>query len=183
MASSVLIAARVSPQTKAHVAALAQRQQLTESAFLKRLVESMLQVAGAPMSDVLGPAEPRDRGARVYVRLRDDDRLLLRERATARGMPAATYASLLLRAHLRRLTPIPTQELVTLKRSVAELGAIGRNVNQIARVANETGHVAGLSVKDLQAMLRALEGLRDHFKTLIKANLMSWESGSADGEQ
>jgi hypothetical protein len=138
--------------TQAHVAVLAQRQQLTESAFLKRLVESMLQVAGAPITDVLGPVEPKDRVARVCVRLRDDDRLLLRERATARGLPAATYASLLVRAHPRCLTPLPTQELAALKRSVAELGAIGRNVNQIARVANETGRIVGLSVKDLQAI-------------------------------
>jgi hypothetical protein len=44
MTSSVLIAARVSPQTKARLAALASAQQLTESAFLKRLVESAFQV-------------------------------------------------------------------------------------------------------------------------------------------
>jgi hypothetical protein len=49
MTSSVLIAARVSPQTKARLAALANTQQLTESAFLERLVESAFQVI-SPLS-------------------------------------------------------------------------------------------------------------------------------------
>jgi hypothetical protein len=93
MTSSVLIAARVSPQTKGRLAALANAQQLTESAFLKRLVESAFQVMSPPSSEVIVPVQPRDRSARLYVRLRDDDRFLLRERAAARGMPAATYAS------------------------------------------------------------------------------------------
>src|ERR1700730_11694692 len=103
MTSSVLIAARVSPQTKARITALANAQQLTESAFLKRLVESAFQVIASSADEVAEPTKPRDRSARLYVRLRDDDRLLLRERAATRGMPAATYASLLIRAHLRKL--------------------------------------------------------------------------------
>src|SRR5215469_17754665 len=51
-----------------------------------------------------------------------EDRLLLRERATGRGMAPATYASVLVRAHLRGLAPLPKEELTALKRSVAELG-------------------------------------------------------------
>jgi hypothetical protein len=182
MTSSVLIAARVSPHTRARLAALASAQQLTESAFLKRLVESAFQVISPPTSEVVDPVQPRDRGARLYVRLFDDDRLLLRERAAARGMPAATYASLLIRAHLRRLTPLPTQELKELRSSLLAIGAIGRNLNQIARVANETGNVVGLTVKDLYALLRACEGLRDHFRKVITANLESWASGRPDTE-
>jgi hypothetical protein len=72
------------------------------------------------------------RDARLYVRLAPEDRILLSDRATARGMPSATYVSVLVRSHLRNLAPLPKEELLALKRSVAELGAIGRNVNQIA---------------------------------------------------
>ena len=128
MTSSVLIAARVSPQAKARLVALANAQQLTESAFLDRLVESTFQVMAPPSSEDVDSAEPGDRSARLYVRLREDDRLLLRER----GMPAATYASLLIRAHLRRLTPLPTQEFQEFRSSVLAVSAIGRNLNQIA---------------------------------------------------
>jgi hypothetical protein len=62
----------------------------------------------------------------MYVRLRHEDHLLLEARAWARGMRPATYASVLLRAHLRQLTPLPKEELLALKRSISELTAIGR---------------------------------------------------------
>jgi len=69
------------------------------------------------------------------IRLRPDDQILLRERAAARGMPPATYVSVLTRAHLRSLAPLPAEELLALKRTIGELGSIGRNLNQIARAA------------------------------------------------
>lgn len=76
------------------------------------------------------------RTARLMIRLGPDDKLLLRERAAARGMAPATYVSVLTRAHLRSLAPLPKDELLALKPTVAELGSIGRNWNQIARAAN-----------------------------------------------
>jgi len=65
--------------------------------------------------------------ARLMIRLRPDDQILLRDRAAARGMPAATYVSVLTRAHLRSLAPLPAEELLALKRTLGELGSIGRN--------------------------------------------------------
>jgi hypothetical protein len=35
----------------------------------------------------------------------------------------------LVRSHLRHLAPVPEDELLVLERSIAELGAIGRNLN------------------------------------------------------
>lgn len=157
-------------ETKRLVRSLAQQQQLTESALLMRLVETMLQTSGAIRTKTFDPPEQVARGARVYVRLRPEDHVLLRERASGRGMAAATYTSLLLRAHLRAVAPIPDRELAELKRSVAALGMIGRNLNQIARVANQTGRVNGPSVGDLRQLLRVCEVLRDHVKGLIRAN-------------
>jgi len=87
---------------------------------------------------------------------------------------------MVLRAQLRALTPLPERELLELKRAVGELGMIGRNLNQIARVANQTGNLTGPTPGDLRAVLRALEGLRDHVKRLMLANVKSWESGGAE---
>ena len=98
----------------------------------------------------------------------------------SRGMAAATYASVMLRTHLRGVVLIPDRELLELKRSVAELGAIGRNLHQIARMANQTGRVGGPSSQELQALLRACTALRDHVKQLVRANIASWESGHAE---
>jgi hypothetical protein len=95
-------------------------------------------------------------------------------------MRPATYASVLLRAHLRDLTPLPRAEFLALKRSIGELAAIGRNLNQIARTANEGGRLPDSSREEFRAMLKVCEALRDNTKALLKANLASWESGYAE---
>ena len=126
MVANHFIAARVSSEMKSRLKTLAEQRQLSESALLKRLLELTLDGAAEPQ---LGnPAGTRRvaRAARLYLRLRPDDQLLLAERSAARGMAAATYVSVLVRAHLRHLTPLPKDELVALKRSIAELGAIGQ---------------------------------------------------------
>lgn len=160
--------------------AVAEQQRVTESVLLKRLVESALLTPGMPNSQIVEPIEPVARNARVFVRLRAEDHVLLRERAGTREMATATYASIVLRTHLRGVALIPDRELLELKRAVAELGAIGRNLNQIARVANQSGRLAGPSSQDLLALLRACSGLRDHVKELIRVNTASWETGHAE---
>jgi hypothetical protein len=177
MVASSLIAARVTADMKQGFTAIAHRRGLSESTLLKRLIEASLVSAGAIPTRAPDPVEPVINGARVSVRLRADDLLLLRERARARQMPTGTYASLLIRAHLRTLTPLPTAELVASKASVAELGAIGRNLNQIARSLNQGDAHISLGLANLRALLKALWELRDHTKALIAVNLESWKIG------
>jgi hypothetical protein len=180
MAADAFIQCRVTSETKALIRALASQQQITESALVKRLLDMVLRSAvtlGIPKSE---PVDRAGRDARLYVRLDPNDRLLLRERAASRGMAAATYASVLIRSHLRNLPPLPKEELLALKRSVAELGAIGRNLNQIARVANQGGRTASVGLDQVRAMLKVSEGLRDHVKALLRANERSWSSGYAE---
>ncbi len=92
-------------------------------------------------------------------------------------MRPATYASVLLRAHLRQLTPLPKDELLALKRSIAELSAIGRNINQIAKALNEGGRSSGSVRDEFCAMLKICEALRYNTKALLKANETSWSTG------
>jgi hypothetical protein len=83
---------------------------------------------------------------------------------------------------LRDLAPLPKDELLALKRAVSELGAVGRNLNQIARAANEGSRVSALGRDDFKAILKICEALRDHTKGLIKANTASWVMGHAKSE-
>jgi hypothetical protein len=69
---------------------------------------------------------------------------------------------------------LPKEELMALKRSVAELGAFGRNLNEIARGVNQGERAALPGRADVVTMLRIAEALRDHFKGLLKANDLSW---------
>jgi hypothetical protein len=183
MASTLELKTRLSPETKRIVQAVARQQQITESAWLRRLIDVALQTAGianAPAST--GAVGRVPRAERLMIRLRADDRVLLQARAESRGLASATYASLLLRAHLRALAPIPTQELAALKRAIAEVGAIGRNLNQIVRISHQSGRVTGPSQQELLAILRACEALRSHVKDLLKVNIASWERGHAQAD-
>jgi hypothetical protein len=177
------IAARVSSETKAQLRALAARQQVSESGLLKRFVELMLQSCDAT---VVAPAARAGlqitRATRFMIRLRPDDQMLLKERAAARGMPPATYVAALTRAHLRALSPLPKEELLSLKRTVSELGSVGRNLNQIARAANQGERITSPGREEVKAMLRVCEALRLHVKGLLLANIRSWEQGYADPE-
>lgn len=168
-------------ETKERFSAMARNLGLSDSALLKRMIELALRPAEAgSIENSVASEDGAARAFRLTVRLRPDDQILLRERAAARGMAPATYVSVLVRSHLRSLSPLPKDELLALKRSVAELGAIGRNLNQIARVANQGGRTAAIGREEVRSMLKLAEGLRDHIKALLRANERSWATGHDD---
>ncbi len=167
-------------ETKDRFAAVARHQGLSDSALLKRLVELMLQGAGAAEVGTPGEAERASRGSRLTVRIRPDDQMLLRERAAARGMAAATYVSVLTRSHLRSLAPLPKAEWLTLERIVTELSKQGRNINQIARAVNRGERVNDPESNQFRYMFKICEALRVDTKKLLQANAKSWEQGYED---
>jgi predicted DNA binding CopG/RHH family protein len=178
MSSRVHLSTWVDEETKRRFTAIANHEGVSESALLKRMVALMLQSTTARTTLIPTDRSPRD--TRLTVRLRPDDQQLLKERAVARDMPAATYVSVLVRAHLRSLAPLPKEELLALRRTVSELSVIGRNLNQIARAAHQSPRASGPHQEEVRTMLRLCEGLRDHVKALLKANLRSWEVGYAE---
>ena len=177
MAAVAFIQCRVTSETKALIQALAGRERITESALVRQLLETVLRTTTGGVAPVAEPQERIVREARLSVRLAPDDRALLLDRAAARDMAAATYVSVLVRSHLRGLAPLPKPELLALRRSVAELSAIGRNLNQIARVANQGEQTAAIGRDEVTAMLKVAGGLRDHVKALLRANERSWRTG------
>jgi len=189
MTATAILKTRVTPDVKARVAEITGAELLTEAVWLRRLVARAVheQAAVSPAGEnrhppysVRGGCPEGGRASRLYVRLRREDRLLLHERAAARGMASATYVSVLLRAHLRALTPLPKDELAALKEVVGELGAIGRNLNQITRAINQGARVTGPGREEFRAILKICEALRDHTKGLIRTNTASWDSGYAE---
>ena len=191
MGATEILTTRITPEIKEQVTGVVREEFLTESIWLRRLVLRELRDGGSedgPRHRGGGAAadarkrcsDQRAPGASLYVRLRPDDRLLLHERAAARGMASATYASVLVRSHLRSLAPLPKDELVALKHAVSALGAVGRNLNQIARAANQGARVGGVGQEEFRAILKICEALRDHTKSLIKGNAASWSSGYAE---
>lgn len=182
---------RVTPESKHALRNVAERELLSEAAWLKRLIVRELRACRAAGGDTLAPSPPRETrqpssgtetgapGKSLFIRLRREDRLMLDARAEERGMRPATYASVLLRAHLRRHTPLPKEELLALKRSIVELAAIGRNINQIGKAANQGARLPSSAHEDFRAMLTICEALRDNTKALLKANELAWSAGNA----
>ena len=162
----------VTEELKYRFAALAASRGISDSALLKQLVE--FAVIGAKPEFAI-PERPvtQARDARITIRLVPADRLLLRERAAARGMPAASYVSTLTRAHLRSISPLPDRELRVLQAVTVQLAALGRNARTIAL----TNPAAGLTDTHTRIMIKLCEAVRDHIKTLVSVNIRSWESG------
>jgi hypothetical protein len=175
MVADVVIHCRVSLAIKAALRAAAQRQQLTESALLKRMLELMLQASPVPASDAPPPRPARH--GRLYVRLTTEDWASLRERGAERNMAPATYAANVLRAHLQGRAQLLNAEVAAVKDSARELRSIGVNLNQIARVAHRDGRITGPTRDDLRGFLKVCEGLRDHIAALVRANAKSWRAG------
>jgi hypothetical protein len=194
MACTEFLKARVSPEIKLRTKAVADRELLSESAWLKRLVLREFRACDIVLgSDAettrtggtdrpVGARGPAGDGKPMLVRLRNEDRLLLDARAEARGMRPATYASVLLRSHMRQLTPLPKDELLALKRSIAVLASIGRNINQIAKAANQGSRIPDSGGAEFRAMLKICVALRDNTKALLKANETSWMTGHAEAD-
>lgn len=111
-----VVKARVSPEMKRQAKAMAERELLTDAAWLKRLIIRELRAASEADSAesvdaIRSPGEADRRPShdvkRVYVRLCPEDWLLLEARAAARGLRPATYLAVLARSHLRSLAPLP----------------------------------------------------------------------------
>ena len=179
MAADAFIHCRVTSETKKLVRRLAEREGTNESAFVKQLLDVVLRTTS--IADLPPPAAPDkvSRDARLYLRLAAEDWRLLKERSSARGMASATYVSLLVRSHLRGVAPLPKAEYLALKESVLELTTIGRNLNQIARAMHQGGRPTLPGCAEV-AMLKVVEGLRDHFRALLSANERSWRQGYAE---
>jgi hypothetical protein len=191
-----ILKARVLPEIKLQARAIADRNFLTEAAWLKRLVIREIratEATGKTSADSDPPVGVHGRHRRtapastaclrpVFVRFHQEDRLLLDARAAARGMRPATYVSVLTRSHLRSLAPLPKEEFLALKRSIGELASIGRNINQLAKAANQGGQLPASVREEFRAMLKICVALRDNTKTLLQANINSWKTGHVEAD-
>jgi len=60
---------------------------------------------------------------------------------------------------------------------VVQLSIIGRNLNQLVRMANVKGELELPGRHDLALFIKVCTAMRDHFKSALKANKASWEVG------
>lgn len=173
MTAEAFVSCRVSAETKARIRQLANSDGMSESVLIKRLLFGALRNS-APIGAPQPPVDKELRGRRISVCLASDDRQLLQERAQMRGQAAATYVAFLIRSHLSGGAPLPKAEYLALRQAILQLTAMGRNLNQLARIANQGGKPTLPGGREVMAMLQVAEALRDHVRELLKANEASW---------
>jgi hypothetical protein len=178
MAADAFIICRVTSEAKARVRALAARDGIGESTLIKQLLDVVLRTSSLDGLPPPAALECPSDCERLNVRLAPEIGRLLRERARARAMPSATYASSVLRSHLLGAAPLPKAEYLALMQTLADLSAIGRTLKQIARALNRGG-TPSMSGREVGAMVKIAAALREHITALLKANSRSWESGHA----
>jgi hypothetical protein len=170
--------ATVTAETKRAIKAAAEAELITPTAWLRRVAIRAL----ASQPRALERSESADNSAdlrdrRLFVRVSPEDSLLLKARALARGLRPATYLAVLLRSHLRSLSPLPKDELLALRCAVSELGALTRELHRIAHALGQEGRASAPEQPDLRGVARLCQVLRSDTKALIRANVSSWELG------
>ena len=176
MARNKISAVRLTVEEKAQFARVASGFGLTEAALLKRLVDGAIDPGR--LGKQTFPESPQGaRLSKMLICLHPDVRIPLGMRARARGLPAATYAAAVLRSHVLNLRPLPKAEMQAFEQSVVQLSVIGRNLNQLVRLANAKGEPELPGRHDLALFLKVCTALRDHFKAALMVNKASWEAG------
>jgi len=96
--------------------------------------------------------------ARVGIVMKLSDRLEVEQRAAKAGLSLSDYSrAMLLR---QRANPVPeTRDPAAIRALKAEIARVGNNINQLARIANET--------KDIRSQ-RALEAVSAQIMTALQ---------------
>jgi hypothetical protein len=176
-----VLKASVSSDIKERFQAAARQRTLSESEFLRRAILTA-------MGEDTGRAQPieSDAGktgsARLTVRMPQFMIDAATHRAAGKGMAVSRWIAALVQSNLLQQPVLTDCELEALGASSRELAAIGRNINQIAKVLNAAPHETDRLRHDtLAELLRSIADNRSAIRALTRASLNSWEAESAHG--
>jgi hypothetical protein len=166
----------VRPEKHAAFRRLARHHGQSDSKLLTLLIdhtlrESALSAANPPLQVVLGRATER-----LTVRLRPKDAERVHQRAQSRGMRSATYLAYLIHAHVTAAPSVPVAEIAELKRAVASLTAIGRNLNQLVKASHQGQGIDAHLRRLLPPLIGGIEQVHRAVKDYTRANLSSWDA-------
>lgn len=174
---SPILKARFDADTHGRFVALAKRRRVSESELLRQAVNALLgqgaEVAAPPAQLVPEDAEQD----RVTVRLPAFLMKAARARAKARGMALSRWLAALAQSNLAAQPVLAGDELLLVEASNRELGAIGRNINQIARALNEAHYqTERVKVEKLEELADLIKSVRSSIRGLVRASRNSWKA-------
>lgn len=163
-------------ETKKRFRSIAKAQGLSESELLRTVA---LVVTGQDNSDeqLVEPNAEKSDINRMMIRLASFLMEAVNTRAKTKGMAPSRWVAALVQSHLTGQPVMTDDELAALKASNRELAAIGRNINQIAKVLNETFHeTERVKLEKLAELSQTIEKNRAAIRALVRASQNSWEA-------
>jgi AraC-like DNA-binding protein len=175
--------ARVGDEVKRAFHAAAEAHGLTESRLLEKLVETFLKRGDATPPPTPKPEpETAVRSRQAHARLTPAEHAELGRVAATRGMSRGTYLAELFRANVYEQPRFSDVEINALHQAAAQLAAVGRNINQIARALNtslDEAHRA--TALDFEHLKNMIDEQRAYVNDLVRSNMRSW-GVNTDGE-
>jgi hypothetical protein len=182
---SVPLNLRIHPDKKAALVALAAKQRLDVTKLIlpqiDRLLEAGLQDLPAPLeADKAGQGDAVTLTGKLSFWPLPGDEQHVKHYAAARKLTPSTVMKLVLRAWISKNAPMPKQELAALGITSNQLAGVGRNLNQLVKLA----HTGDFPLPDaltalLQETLLLTRQASQDIDALVKTNLSSWESDHA----
>jgi hypothetical protein len=164
------------PQEKARFAELAARHGISESALALIAIRALLD-SNALAPNLLQSGTIRETATeRITIRLRPGDGRAIQGRAAQRGFKPSAYIAALVRSHVSRNPPLPSNELALLKRGISLLVRLGKVLAYTARIAAEEGTLPPEMAKQLSQTRAVVGRLERCMHDFARAALIAWES-------
>lgn len=172
-----VIKARVDGNTRTHFRRIARRAGKTESELLREIIAIVTNretpVEPEPVVPDTGNASTRQLTLRLPGFLLD----AVKEKAKIQGMSASRWVASLVQSNLIKIPVMTSEELQVLGHCTSELSAIGRNLNQIARVLNaDFRETDKLKLELLDVLQSSIQRTQQAIHTLARATNQRWES-------
>jgi hypothetical protein len=147
---------------------------VSPSAAFRQIVAKLVNTAGPPTADV-------ERGAcsakvRRQITLTSEEDVFLAACAHAEGYAPSRWLIALIQARMGRVPQFGQHELQTLGQSNLALLALGRNLNQIARVLNTGGHPRTDSLAVIARLEEAIHTHTASVSAAISRNIERWDT-------
>jgi predicted HicB family RNase H-like nuclease len=182
--SSPVVKARLNPELHRRFETLRLSQNLSASELLQRAVENELQAsnqAAQPRSSTHEPLAKPPAGSdaleitRLTVRLPAYVREAAAGRAQAKGWRVTPWVAALVQSHIAATPVLTDAELQAVEAAIRELGAIGRNINQIARALNEAHfQTERVRLDRLAELSEKIDSTREAIRSLVRASRNAW---------
>ena len=171
-----VIKARVDEITRSRFRKVAQRSGQTESELLREIITIVIDQHKQKEPEVVIPNPNHAHPCQLTLRLPAFLLDAVRERTKALDVSASRWVVSLIQSNLIKIPVMTTEELRGLSHCTTELSAIGRNLNQVARVLNaDFRETEKLKLELIKIIQSSIKETQQAIYTLARATNQRWE--------